>query len=31
LALLDPAAALAGDASEDDEGEEELVVAGARN
>ncbi len=26
---LDPAAAQAGDASEDDEGEEELVVAGA--
>ena len=29
LAPLDPAAAQAGDASEDDEGEEELVVAGA--
>ena len=31
LAPLDPAAAQAGDASEDDEGEEELVVAGALN
>ena len=29
LAPLDPAAALAGDASEDDEGEEEVAVAGA--
>jgi hypothetical protein len=29
LAPLDPAAALAGDASEDDECEEEVVVAGA--
>ena len=29
LAPLDPAAAQAGDASEDDEGEEELVVVGA--
>ncbi len=31
LAPIDPAAAQAGDASEDDEREEELVVAGARN
>ena len=31
LAPLDPAAAQAGDASEDDEGEKELAVAGAWN
>ncbi len=31
LAPLGPVAALAGDASEDDEREEDLVVAGARN
>ncbi len=31
LAPLDPAAAQAGDASEDDEGQEQLAVAGAKN